>query len=94
MKYIKEYENVKYFYNPPVIGEYYLVIRDNDFYKAQLVDILGDTNPDYSTKYVFDIYLDDDFYRCLLSSIYIERELTPSEIEIYKMKKEVDKYNL
>ena len=98
MKYIKAFE-----YNSNKIkeGEYYLIkyksggkhpryyLNPDKFYKSELTYI-----PPIGINLVFNILVDNEIFETLLRTTDVIRELTPEEIEEYKVVKNANKYNI
>ena len=95
MKYIKTYEfnNIQY-----KIGEYYTVEqRGNNWYPAQLIDILSvPFGKKIFGKKIFKFLILDngEFKSKIVAEYYIGRKLLKEEIEKFEMGKATSKYNL
>ena len=90
MKYLKTYEfnNIQY-----KIGEYYNVEqRGNNWYPAQLIDILS--VPFGKKIFKFLILDNGEFKSKIVAEYYIGGKLSKEEIENFEMKKTTQKYNL
>jgi hypothetical protein len=93
MKYIKKYEK----YNPSTksynVGDYVLMKGDFDldneekYYKVVIIEVRD-------KKYFKYVVKDNEDNQYAIDDVNIIRKLTPKEIEIWKIKKDTDKYNL
>ena len=97
MKYIKKYENTVEKYN---IGDYVLLVDHFVSKQYSLLARIEDIHHDnrYKIKRFKIVHEGDDRFPMWATDWYtfydVERHLTPEEIEIFKMKEDINKYNL